>query len=216
MDKVGRSEIREKLSKLYSRAFTVVGIHQEIEQQKLVKEEYQKLFKEYMAILVDLGTLTLTKIVKFQLPDGTEIKPNARTVYIEGKAFTFERDQDKKIVKARGAVVDHDVGQQVPAEYTIIVVPEVLEPIRNLDKPEKPIIPAPMTSSLPDQSMVDNLMVPWTCFGCTVKNLAKFNICRNCGMSQEDSLKLVNEAIENRDLSKLDKIKGFINKKGQI
>jgi len=191
-----RGELRKKLIELYPKAFNVKYTHRESLGQKEAQEEYKKLFAEYMTLPINLGTLVLKKVVRFELPDGTIIKPSQRSVYIQGRAFTLERDKDGKFIKAKGTVVDHEVGQQVSAEYTIEVKPEVLE-LRNLEnKPEKPLIPSPMTSSLPEPKTIDYLMGKWICSKCQQEVMNKFDLCRNCGLSKIDSDKMAKENLE--------------------
>jgi hypothetical protein len=192
-----RGELRKKLIELYPKAFNVKYTHRESLGQKEAQEEYKKLFAEYMTLPISLGTLVLKKVVRFELPDGTIIKPSQRSVYIQGRAFTLERDKDGKFIKAKGTVVDHEVGQQVSAEYTIEVKPEALEAIRNLDEKPITIKVAPQTSSLPDQKTIDWLMLKRKCPRCHFENsnamLERAKCCSNCTLPINDWEKYIKE-----------------------
>jgi len=124
-----REELKQKLDALHRTAFMTPETYDDSVRQKTAFDEYQILFAEFMSLPVNLGILTLIKVEKYRLPDGTEttIDEKHSSEYINGRAFRFKLDAEGKPVKVVGTIVDGSVHQEVLAEYDVQIISEPKE-----------------------------------------------------------------------------------------
>ena len=121
-----------------------------------------------MSLTIDLGVLKLRPILRYQKQNGEELRLTERhpTAYIDGKAFTFEFDEKGTPIKAKGSIMDNNIGQPVPAFYTVQLLEE------NETSVEKPKT-KPIEVKFSDT---------WTCPNprCGRPNLVEVPVCLNC------------------------------------